>query len=134
MNGGDDIEKLLAHLGLTTASAPEEMVRNVGRIVRFKEWEPTDGTLRRDFSFTIRGLQLNYRGKVCYRVYSNGYNDVFGSVGDPDEIEFVDDPRHPERCSDCGAELKLNPHGFKVCATSGCFLRDTRMTGEAEES
>jgi hypothetical protein len=124
----EDAMNLLDLLALTTGSTPEEMEQNIGRVIRFKYPGPTDGTLRRDFSFTIRGTQLNYAGKISYRVYYNGYNDTFGSVARPQDIVFVDDPGHPKNCTECARELVQNALGFFVCGNPSCFTHDTRVT------
>lgn len=47
------------------------------------------GTIARDHSFKIVGVQRDWQGRHCYRVLCNGYNDTFGRVAHPDEIKFV---------------------------------------------
>lgn len=75
---------------------PCELDLNVGRSVRFKgPWKPSDGTIRRDCVFLIRGVQKNYRGELCYRVHAQDYPTIdreeqFGCVAHPNEVEFVD--------------------------------------------
>ena len=125
----EQAQDILVTRGLTTSTAPDEMSANIGRDVRFKDWQPSLGTLRRDFSFRIVGTQLTWDGKIAYRVTCNGYNDTFGSVARPEDVEFVEDPAHPDICSDCGKRTRLNALGYKVCVSKRCFSRDTRETG-----
>ena len=69
-----------------------EMEKNVGCVIRFK-WNEKDakalGTAKRDFTYTIIGVQKIWDGRVAYRVLCNGYKDTFGCPALPDEIDFV---------------------------------------------
>lgn len=62
---------------------PAEMLANVGKRVRYIK--PSCLVEERDF--TIGGVQRDYRGVFCYRVYWDG--DDFGRVAQLDQIEFI---------------------------------------------
>jgi hypothetical protein len=68
----------------------EALEREIGRVVRFHSWKPDMGTMRRDFTFKIVGVQLDYAGRHCWRVLCNDGFDSFGSVAHPSDFEFVD--------------------------------------------
>jgi hypothetical protein len=82
-----DAQRALVGMGLTLADA--ELEKNIGRRVRFINWEPKMGTLTRDFSFTIIGVQRTIYGEKAYRVTCDGYADSFGRPARPSEIEFL---------------------------------------------
>lgn len=68
-----------------------EMEKNIGRQIRFN-YDPADsrfGTIHRDYTFTIVGVQKNYRGELCYRVSCDGFEDRFGSVASIGEFGFI---------------------------------------------
>lgn len=62
---------------------PAEMLANVGRRVRYIKPK----CLIEEREFTIGGVQRNYCGVLCYRVYCEG-ND-FGRIGYIEDIEFI---------------------------------------------
>ena len=65
-----------------------EMEKNVGKQIRLKKelWNIKHGTLKRDYSFTIIGVQLDQQGTPIYRAFCNGFDDTFGSLFHPNEI------------------------------------------------
>lgn len=91
-------EKLVAMIGLTgfmkkvpSAVSPDFALHNGEKVVpHFEEtgkvvdgivgYRPTD----QPEVFTIGGLQKNYRGETCFRVYRKG--DTFGCVCRPSEF------------------------------------------------
>lgn len=82
-----DAITILAFRGLVCEDA--EMEKNIGRQIKYINWTPSMGTLARDNTFTIIGVQKNYKGEKCYRVMCDGYNDTFGRVAKPDSFEFI---------------------------------------------
>lgn len=83
---------ILANRGLIASDA--EMEKNIGRHVRFTG--PWNAKRKRElglkayyFSFTVVGVQRNYKGDLCYRVLCDGYADTFGCCASADEIRFV---------------------------------------------
>lgn len=79
---------VVGQAGLTAQDA--EMERNIGREIAFTNWKPRMGTARRDYTFTIVGIQKDFEGKLAYRVVCNGYNDTFGSVAQVNAFKFID--------------------------------------------
>ena len=62
----------------------------IGRDVRYRHWVESLGTQARDHSFRIVGVQLDWKGKRCWRGLCNDGHDAFGRVIDPDEVELVE--------------------------------------------
>lgn len=82
-----DVRTVLVGRGLLAFD--KKMAKNIGRRVIYKNWKPSMGTLARDHTFTIVGIQKDYAGNLCYRVTCNGFKDTFGRCANPKEIEFV---------------------------------------------
>jgi hypothetical protein len=73
----------LFHVNL--AKHPEEWA-NVGKTCTFvnPRWPAEQGL------HTIGGLQFDYQGNLCYRVYSQEYNDNFGRCAGISEVHIVE--------------------------------------------
>ncbi|QNK01705.1 hypothetical protein [Dyella telluris] len=88
-----NVKSLMKDLGLYVDpnDVPEEMKHNVGRKLRYLNWEPKMGTIARDFTFTVREFQKDYRGELCYRIYCDGFDDRVGRPLNParESFEFV---------------------------------------------
>lgn len=80
---------VIVNAGLLVTRVPEEMAKNVGRVVRYTNWKPNMGTVTRDFTFTIIGVQKDFKGDLVYRVICDGFNDTIGRCAAVDGIEFV---------------------------------------------
>lgn len=83
-----DAVKALALGGLFAEN--QKMEVNIGRVVKFTNWVKSMGTLKRDYTYTIIGVQKTYNGTLAYRVFCNGFTDTFGSVAEVAEIQFID--------------------------------------------
>lgn len=81
-------EEIIASQGLLARD--ERMERNIGRVVRFKNY-PQDwhGTVHKE-PHKIVGVQKTYNGNLAYRTVPLSHPDSFGYVANPKEIEFVD--------------------------------------------
>ena len=66
-----------------------EMEKDIGRVVKFINWNPSMGTVARDYTFTIIGVQKIHDGRLAYRVQCNGFDDTFGRPALRDEIKFI---------------------------------------------
>ena len=68
-----------------------EMEKNIGRQIRFQydSNQSRFGTIHRDYTFTIVGVQKDYKGDLCYRVTCDGFEDRFGSVASIGEFDFI---------------------------------------------
>lgn len=82
-----DAAKVLS-LGGFLASDPV-LELDIGKQVRFKDWTPDMGTLKRDYTFTIIGVQRIYTGEIAYRVTCDGFDDTFGCPALPGKVNFV---------------------------------------------
>lgn len=69
-----------------------DLEAHVGRDVRFHSWKPSMGTVTRDFTFRIVGVQRDWKGRHCWRVLCNDGHDTFGRVAHPSEVEFCGQP------------------------------------------
>jgi hypothetical protein len=84
-----DAVSVLALQGLLTTD--RELSRHVGRLVRFTApWEPRHGTQVRDEVFRVVGVQLDSRGRRCWRVVCDAEGDTFGRPAHPSEWTPVD--------------------------------------------
>lgn len=70
----------------------QDLEAHVGRDVRFHSWNPSMGTVTRDFTFRIVGVQRDWKGRHCWRVLCNDGHDTFGRVAHPSEVGFCDQP------------------------------------------
>lgn len=91
-----EAKDILEARGLVPTVVPADMAANIGRKIRFINWEPSMGTRRRDHTFTIVAVQKNYRDEFAYRVTCDGTNDTFGSVAFPGTFEFCDQPEQQQ--------------------------------------
>ena len=66
-----------------------ELHKNIGKLIKFKNWNKRMGTIAKTDTFKIMGVQKIYDGTLAYRVYSQNYNDTFGRPARPEEIKFV---------------------------------------------
>lgn len=82
-----DAIKALSGSGLFVEDS--EMEKNIGCIIKYINWEPSMGTIARDYNFTVIGVQKNWRGEIVYRVLCNDGHDTFGRCAHIDEIEFI---------------------------------------------
>lgn len=81
--------KALATCGLMARD--EYLESFIGKVVKYKNWEPSMGTFKRDFNFRIIGVQKNWRGDIIWRGVriDDVHIDTFGLPIDPSEVEFV---------------------------------------------
>jgi hypothetical protein len=85
-----DALKVLTLGGLLANREQNEQFRKyIGRDVRFTNWKPSDGTLKRDHTFRIIGIQKIFSGELAFRVLCNGFQDTFGCVAQFDKVEFI---------------------------------------------
>jgi hypothetical protein len=82
----------------------EDMERDIGRTVRYKP--PVDvashGTVARDYTFRIVGVQKVFNGTKAYRGLCNDGHDTFGRPLRPEDIEFLTPRIEPEGDQDTG--------------------------------
>lgn len=76
----------------------ERLEKNIGRYVRFKDKDESRGLLANlGMVYEIIDIQKHWgyvdneyvSNKIGYRIAEVGYDDDFGSVGDVDEVEFI---------------------------------------------
>lgn len=69
----------------------EEMEKNIGRIIRMKpeKWTESYGLMVKESTYTVIGIQKDYKGDLCYRATCNAFNDTFGRPFNPEDIEFL---------------------------------------------
>lgn len=67
----------------------ENLQKEIGRDVRYLSWTERMGTITRDHTFKIVGVQKDWKGEPCWRVLCNHGTDTFGRVAQPSEVEFV---------------------------------------------
>lgn len=69
----------------------EEMEKNIGRIIRMKpeKWTESYGLMVKESTYTVIGIQKDYKGDLCYRAICNAFNDTFGRPFNPEDIEFL---------------------------------------------
>jgi len=82
-----DAVKALVGGNMIVDNSPLEA--DIGKVVKFKNWNKNMGTLKRDHTYTIIGVQKIYDGRISYRATCNGIDDTFGCPALPDEVEFV---------------------------------------------
>lgn len=68
-----------------------EMEKNIGRTIRMKseKWNSSYGLMAKESTYTIIGIQKDYKGDLCYRASCNSFNDTFGRPFNPEDIEFL---------------------------------------------
>lgn len=69
----------------------EEMEKNIGRIIHMKpeKWNESYGLMVKESTYTVIGIQKDYKGDLCYRATCNSFNDRFGRPFNPEDIEFL---------------------------------------------
>lgn len=87
-----DIREILVARSLLAFN--KKMAKNIGRRVAFigssEEIRRKQGSSGFEHTFTVIGIQKDYRGSLAYRVTCNGFLDSFGKCALPDEITFLD--------------------------------------------
>lgn len=80
---------IVKSIGLEASS--EAMEQNIGKSIRLKPdlWEEKYGTDKRDHTFQIISVQSSHNGKLVYRAVNNTFEDAFGTLFKPEEIDFV---------------------------------------------
>lgn len=63
--------------------------RLIGKKVKFKNWEPSMGTLAKDEIWKVGSFQRNYKGETVMRVYATSFKDTFGRCMSFKEATFV---------------------------------------------
>ena len=79
-----EVLEMLQRCGLVTTD--DAMEAHIGKRIVYANWEPMMGTVTRDHTFTIIGVQLTHTGEKAYRVVCNGFDDTFGRVARPADI------------------------------------------------
>lgn len=74
---------------LFKVETPNKLLVDIGRNCRYKNWNPSLGSIARTEIYTIGSIQKDYKGDLCYRVYANSYNDTFGRCMQIDQCEFI---------------------------------------------
>lgn len=62
--------------------------KNIGKRVCYKA-DRTPTCINDLATFRIVATQYDYKRKLCYRIVNEGFEDTFGSVGDPDDLVFI---------------------------------------------
>lgn len=78
----------LAIVGRGLLGTCPAMEANIGRTVRFTQWQPSMGTLAKG-TFKIVGVQRAFDGTLCYRICSTAIEDIAGRLAAPSALQYV---------------------------------------------
>jgi len=72
----------------------DERAKFLNKIVRYKKFDSSNGTITRDYDFIIKEVQTNHEGKPCLRGYAvdrktNEVIDTFGRVINIEDVEII---------------------------------------------
>lgn len=86
----NELTNVLSFDGLLSIDA-DEMEKNIGKEIRLKPelWDPSYGTLKRDCTYIITLVQKNYCGEKVYCALRKDSDDNFGTLFQPNEIDFL---------------------------------------------